>query len=435
MFSPPETSVRTRGDVLLTGATGFLGMELLARLLQGSDRRVWALVRARCDAAANERMRATLASLVPDPEAVLHRVVAVAADLGEPGLGLDARRREEIACCVDEVIHCAASVSFSLPLEDALAVNVTGTRRVLELAEQCAARGGLRRFAHVSTAYVAGDHRGVFGEGDLDLGQGFHNTYERSKWEAERLVRAYRERLPIQIFRPSIVVGHQLSGWTASFNVIYAPLRAYASGALRAVPGRRSAPVDIVPVSYVASAILALGEAGPGRTFQLVAGSEAATVGELIELAAEHLDGPRVRLLPPRLYERAVHPLLMLRAGPAQRRWLERGRVFFPYFAAEVRFDAGMARRVIDAHGVRLPRADAYFRRLLDFAVATDWGKRPLGRAEALALAGSGSFDPWAMAGTPRRYPTRRAGSRSSRVRTADSAWSPPGSSRARARA
>ena len=239
MHSPPETSVRTRGDVLLTGATGFLGMELLARLLQDGDRRVWALVRARCDANANERMRAILASLVPDPEAVLHRVVAVAADLTQPGLGLDPRRREQIADGVDEVIHSAASVSFSLPLEEAREVNVEGTSRVLELAEHCAARGGLRRFAHVSTAYVAGDRRG------------FRNTYEQSKWEAERVVREHGSRLPVQIFRPSIVVGHHLSGWTASFNVIYAPLRAYAAGALRAVPGRRSAPVDILSLIHI----------------------------------------------------------------------------------------------------------------------------------------------------------------------------------------
>ena len=46
MFLSPDTSARTRGDVLITGATGFLGMELMARLLEDGDRRVWALVRA-----------------------------------------------------------------------------------------------------------------------------------------------------------------------------------------------------------------------------------------------------------------------------------------------------------------------------------------------------------------------------------------------------
>lgn len=388
MFSPPETSVRTRGDVLLTGATGFLGMELLARLLQGGDRRVWALVRAESDEAANHRMRAILATLVPDPEAVLHRVVAVAADLTTPGLGLDARRSDEIASSVDEVIHSAASVSFTLPLDEARSVNVHGTRRVLELAVQCAARGGLRRFAHVSTAYVAGDHRGRFGEHDLDLGQGFHNTYERSKWETELVVREYEERLPIQIFRPSIVVGDEISGWTASFNVIYAPLRAYASGALRAVPGRRSAPVDIVPVSHVAGAILALSGAPAGRTFQLVAGPDAPSVGELIDRTVSHLDGPRVRTLPPGLYRRVLDPLLRRGARPAERRWLERGRVFFPYLSSAVRFDPGDARPLLVEAGVRLPPFEDYFGRLLDFAVASSWGRRPLARAEALAGRG-----------------------------------------------
>ena len=377
MFTPPETSARTRGDVLLTGATGFLGMELLARLLQGGERRVWALVRAGCDAAAQERMRALLATLVPDPEAVLHRVVAVAGDLTEPGLGLAPSRRSEITRSVDEVIHSAASVSFTLPLEQARAINVAGTRRVLELARECAAHGPLRRFAHISTAYVAGTHRGVFSENDLERGQDFNNTYERSKCEAERLVRDHASELPIQVFRPSIVVGDELTGWTASFKVIYTPLRAYAGGGLRLLPARRSAPVDIVPVSYVASAILGLAGAGAGHTFQLVAGPSAPSVGELIDRTVRHLDGPPVRMLPPGLYRHVVGPLLARRAGPEERRWLERGRIFFPYFATGVRFDPGSAPPA--------PPVDGYFERLLDFAVASGWGRRPLARADALA--------------------------------------------------
>ena len=54
MLLSPDTGARTRGDVLITGATGFLGMELMARLLEGSDRRVWALVRAPSQKAATE---------------------------------------------------------------------------------------------------------------------------------------------------------------------------------------------------------------------------------------------------------------------------------------------------------------------------------------------------------------------------------------------
>jgi thioester reductase-like protein len=373
-------------DVLLTGATGFLGMELMARLLEDTDRRVWALVRAPCQAEAKARIRATLASLVSDPEAVADRVVPVAGDLMRPDLGLRPRQRDELAEHVGEIIHSAASVSFGLSLDQARAVNVEGTRKVLELATHVSARdAGLRRVAHVSTAYVAGTHRGAFGEADLEVGQGFHNTYERSKWEAERLVRRHADRLPVQILRPSIVVGDELTGWTASFNVIYAPLRAYARGMLPAVPARRAAPVDAVPVSYVARAILALGDAGPGRTWNLAAGPAAASVGELIDRSAELLGRRRVRALPPAVYRRVVHPLLLKRARPAQRRWLERGEVFFPYFETGVRFDTAATRAALDPAGIGVPPLSSYLDRLLDFAARAGWGRRPLSRVEARA--------------------------------------------------
>jgi thioester reductase-like protein len=387
MFLSPDTGARTRGDVLITGATGFLGMELMARVLEAGDRRVWALVRAPDQAAAADRVRATLESLVPDPDACWDRVEPVAADLLAPGLGLSPRRRDQLAEHVDEVIHAAASVSFGLSLDAARAVNVAGTRRMLELAAWIQRCTGLHRFAHVSTAYVAGTHRGVFGERDLERGQGFNNTYERSKWEAELVVREHASRLPVQVFRPSIVVGDEHSGWTPSFNVIYSPLRAYAAGRLPAVPARRSAPVDVVPVGYVASAILALADAGAGRTFNLAAGPDAGTVGELVDRAAAHLGLPPVRVLPPGLYRRAVHPLMLRRANPAQRRWLERGEVFFPYFASRVHFDVTAARAGLEPVGIRVPRVDAYIDRLLEFAQQANWGRQPVGRAEAGARA------------------------------------------------
>ena len=134
MLLPSNTGARIPGDLLLTGSTGFLGMELLARLLEDTDRRVWAPVRAGSDAEACERVRATLSSLVDDPDAYDGRVIALAADLEAPGLGLADAQRAELAEQVDEIIHCAASVFFTLPLERARAINVEGTRRVLELA-------------------------------------------------------------------------------------------------------------------------------------------------------------------------------------------------------------------------------------------------------------------------------------------------------------
>lgn len=371
------------GDVLLTGATGFVGTALLARLVRPPyERRVWALVRAADDEQAAARVRAALAPLVADLDAACERVVAVAADLQQPWLGLDERQAETLSRWVTDVIHAAASVSFTLPLEEARAINVEGTRRLLDRAARCASSGsGLRRFAHVSTAYVAGTHRGRFREDDHDVGQGFHNTYEQTKWEAERLVRAQAERLPVQVLRPSIVVGDETTGWTSSFNVIYTPLRAYARGALPVVPARRGAPVDVVPVSYVAEAIaaLALGDAGECRTYHLTASEQASNVAELIALSARRLDRRPLRTLPPRLYRAAVHPVLLARSSGATRRWLQRADVFFPYLAARVRFDAARARAALGAP----PPLAAYFDTLIDYAESVDWGRAPVPAAPA----------------------------------------------------
>src|SRR5919108_701738 len=169
---------RSSDAILLSGATGFLGMELLLRCLERSERHVYALVRADDQPAATERVRGVIEEMFGSPDAHQGRWSAVAGDLD-----------------------------------------------------------------------------GTFSEDDLELGQGFRNSYERSKFEAEQLVREHADRLPVQIFRPSIIVGESNSGWTATFNVLYPPLRAFEAGASPLVPARPSTPVDVGPGDYVPHAI------------------------------------------------------------------------------------------------------------------------------------------------------------------------------------
>jgi thioester reductase-like protein len=384
-WAKQRTERLASGGVLLTGATGFLGMELLTRYLAHTERRVYALVRAVDDREAAARMRNTLRSLFGADHPYAERVVAVRGDITRPGLGLRGDG-DGLAERVSEIVHCAASVSFELGLEAARAVNVKGTRRVLELAERCHKRGGLRRLSYISTAYVAGNHAGCFSEDELDVGQSFRNAYEQSKFEAESLVARSRGRLPITVLRPSIVVGERDSGWTASFNVLYWPLRVFARGAYVALPARRDSPVDAVPVDYVADAIFALSQAreAEGATFHLTAGAHASSVGELVELAKAFFGRPAPRLIEPSLYRRVVHPLLVRSSRDERyRRALARSEVFFPYFATRVLYDDRRSRVALCAAGVRPPPLSHYFDRLMEFALASEWGRRPISRAAA----------------------------------------------------
>jgi thioester reductase-like protein len=385
--------------LFLTGATGFVGMELLARYLERTDHTVYALVRGSDDEDAQRRLDETVSRMLPDPAACAGRAVAVRGDVTQPGLGMAPRSRAALAAEIGEIVHAAASVAFTLPLAESRQINVAGTEQVLRLAELAQRRGeGLRRLSYVSTAYVAGDHRGVFREDQLDIGQRFRNAYEQSKFEAEQRVRAHRHLLPVQIFRPSIIVGEADSGWTPTFNVIYWPLRAFARGAYKAIPARRSARVDVVPVSYVADAIFELSrrDAPSGATYNLAAGDCASSVGELLELGAAYFGERPPRVIAPFAYRRLVHPLLVRTGDRRRRKALNQSEALFPYFAMRVRYDTAAARAGLSGTGVTVPPLRDYFDRLMDYAVAADWGQaqreqleradsagRPIGRERA----------------------------------------------------
>jgi long-chain acyl-CoA synthetase len=372
-----------RKGTLLTGGTGFLGGEVFVRLLERGEGPVYMLIRAGTDEEASARLDAVLESLMGSAEPWSGRVAAIRGDVTQAWLGMSSERRDWLAERVGRILHCAASVSFTLGLAESRQINVDGTRRVLELGELCARRGGLDSFVHVSTAYVAGTHTGSFCEADLELGQDFRNAYERTKFEAERLVRERGAGLPVQIVRPSIVVGDSATGWTPTFNVLYAPLKAFSRGAYPAIPARRSAPVDVVPVDYVADSILAL-DGRPGTTYHLTAADRATSVGELIDMGSAAASQPRPRVLPPRLYRRLIHPLLVRQGSEARRRALRRSEVYFPYFSMRTRYENAGAREALARGGIEVPPLRSYFDRLIGFAKAAEWGRRPLARHEVM---------------------------------------------------
>jgi thioester reductase-like protein len=368
------------GDVLLTGSTGFVGMELLARYLQRGDRNVVTLVRADDHAGAQARVDAVLDNLFgADAPGYRSRVHAVAADMTAPDLGLTDAERTELAQRVTKIVHSAASVSFSLPLDEARAINLEGTRRMLELAELAREHGGLECYAHISTAFVAGDHAGAFAECDADVGQTFHNSYEQSKFEAEQLVRSH-EGLPYTILRPSIVVGDRNNGWTSAFNVLYWPLRAFARGLFTAVPAIASAPVDVVSIDYVADAAYQLCETscGNGATYHLTAGEHASTIAELAGLASRYFRKPVPRVVTPAEFA-------TMTLGAAERKALEAGSEYFPYFCMEGTFDDRETRKRLEPDGITTIPLRDYVDKLLDFATRARWGKRPISRVDAFA--------------------------------------------------
>ncbi|MFF9126397.1 SDR family oxidoreductase [Streptomyces sp. NPDC014889] len=196
--------------VALTGATGFLGLRLLRRLL-GTHRSVTVLAHAGSGDALHRISR--FFELTGAPTSFVAglpgRLRVVETELEQPGLGLSRRAFHELADGLGVVWHSAGSINLEAELPELRRTNVEGTRHVLELAAAGRQRPVVR---HVSTAFVAGSRReGVAYEDELDDAYGFENAYERSKYEAEVLIHAWsrQHRRPVVVLRPSILVTDQ----------------------------------------------------------------------------------------------------------------------------------------------------------------------------------------------------------------------------------
>ena len=292
------------------------------------------------------RLARVLDDVLGVPAEHRERVRAVAGDVERPGVVAD---RASALAGVDTVVHCAAAIAFDQPLDEARRANVDGTREVVALA-------GDRRLVHVSTTYVAGRRTGVAGEDEGFVGQEFRNTYERTKLEAEGLVPP-----EAAIVRPSIVVGEAGTGWTSAFNVLYVPLRAFARGLLRQLPGDPTTLIDLVPVDAVADAIVTLAaeQRDVGGALHVASGSDAVTLGELAVLAARALDRP-----PPSV-------------GAADL------GVYAPYLDVRCIFDTTRADAVLGPG--RVPPLADHIDALVRFAELAGWGKRGIRRADATA--------------------------------------------------
>ena len=258
--------------VLVTGGTGLLGNAVLAELLENDPSlHLVVLVRDPAKWLIHERALPGSAG----------RMTHLESDLCAEGLGLKSRERKLISREVSAIIHLAADTTFSRPLEEARAVNTEGTRRLLELAQECAP--GIR-MAYVSTAFVAGRRTGVISE-DAGSGRaGWVNAYEQSKYEAELLVRA--SATDWVIMRPSTIICDDLSGRISQLNAVHRGLRLYREGLAAMMPGGEESRLDAITTEYASAAIarLAFGAESSRRTLHLCAGKGAIPLPEMLDL-------------------------------------------------------------------------------------------------------------------------------------------------------
>jgi thioester reductase-like protein len=352
------------GTLFFTGFPGFLGAELLPRLLaRCPGQRAACLVQSKYADVARRRLREIETA---HPE-LAGRIDIVEGDITQPRLGLTAA--DALRSGVVEIYHLAAVYDLGVGRDLAMRVNVEGTRRMLEFACECPA---LERFQYVSTCYVSGKYAGVFSEEDLDHGQAFHNFYEETKFLAEvEVQKCMREGLPATIYRPAVVVGDSATGATQKYDGPYCIIRVLLRQPKVAIlptimddPTRTE--VNLVPRDFVIDAITYLSGASESRNqvYQL-SDPNPLTVEKLIDVLARATRRRVVRVPVP-----LGAAKLLLTHVPGVSRMMGIPPDTLDYFVHPARYATARTQAALEAGGIRCPRFDEYVDRLVAFVRA-----------------------------------------------------------------
>jgi nucleoside-diphosphate-sugar epimerase len=368
-------------SILLTGATGAVGSDLLRKLVTQKGLRINALVR-RSDRRPQERVRAIVGDIdVTARLTVLEGDIAVGSSLGLGPATLALLQRE-----TTHIVHASGSTSFTLPLPEARAANVAGARNVLDFARRCAS---LECGAFLSTVYVSGKRHGAFDETDYgDGSRGFVNSYEQSKAEMEEAVREAMREMPLILVRLSTVVGDSTTGRVSGFNTIHNAIRLLYSGLAPMIPGDPSEPVDIVSSDFVAAATLHLAQHAPRPgVFHLAAGRESSSslddlIGETVASLSRFRPAWRKRAVEKPLIVDLDTYELFVRSVEETGNELLKGatrsiRTFAYQLAHPKVFATRQAAMVLEGSGIAPQRSSDFYPRVVKYCLESNWGTRP----------------------------------------------------------
>ncbi len=352
----------------MTGATGLVGSELLARL-------------------APARRGARIYVLTRDPDRVAARFRGpqfsiLTGDIRRPSLGLSDWQVTALRRGLTEIVHCAADTRLDAEPRDANETNCQGTANILRLAAGCER---LIKFLHVSTVYVAGRLGGPIPESVISHTQRFCNSYHQSKYEAENMVASFAGSVPAVIARLSTIVGDSL-GAVSRQNCVHQLLRLFPRSHLQQAPYEPKALVDLIASDWASDSLTWLfqNRFQAGDVWHLTDGPTAAfTVEEMLaethRLFAHHPRAQRwlpielPRLVPLTDYEDFVERTVSSGSRLASE-LLRAVNYFLPHLGIAQTFENHRTRALLAPSRLDPPPVRQLYADVVRWCLDTDWG-------------------------------------------------------------
>ncbi|KAK6645006.1 hypothetical protein RUM43_001282 [Polyplax serrata] len=259
-------------SILITGGTGLMGKVLVEKLLRACPgiENIYLLMRPKKGNDVNTRLMELINTTIFDGlrkenAETLNKLVPVAGDITAPGLGLSQVDCKVLTEKVSVVFHSAATVKFDESLKESVAMNMSGTKSVVQL---CQKMENLAALVHVSTAYCNCDKEEINEmiypppddpEKIMNIIKGRPNTYTFTKALAEHIVLKESVGLPTAIVRPSIVTAawkEPLPGWIDNLNGATGLLAGAGKGILRTLLCYRELIADLIPVDIAINLLI-----------------------------------------------------------------------------------------------------------------------------------------------------------------------------------
>lgn len=344
--------------IFLTGFPGFIAEKLVRKLAERGTKFFLLVQKDFFDKAQKIVERIVLESGVP-----IENFEILEGDITRKNLDISQEKLDLICQIVTDVHHLAAIYDLAVKKEIAYLINVEGTKNVNDFVKKVR---HLRRYNYVSTCYVAGLRTGRILETELEHDAGFRNFYEETKYLAELEVEKLKEeKIPLTIFRPSIVVGDSETGETQKYDGIYALILYLlkAPELFRFVNvGNKNVRLNLVPVDFVVEAIaqLARDERAVGKTIALADPNPLQTEA-IFDALTETMIGKKSIIKPPPIL---VEKFLMLPLTPLISGLPHSG---VPYFFVPQTYDTSAATELLAAHNVACPNFNYYVKNLVEF--------------------------------------------------------------------
>ncbi|XP_017148619.1 putative fatty acyl-CoA reductase CG8306 [Drosophila miranda] len=292
MASSSITDFYAGRNVFITGATGFVGVTIVEKLLRDVPKvgNLYLLMRAKKGKSVEERLEELKKNSVFDRfkemqlESRLTKIVPIEGDVGLDNLGISPKDRQTLIDNVNVVFHSAATLDFFQSLKETTNINLKGTRRVVELCQQLKQLDSL---VHVSSAYVNAYltevEEKLYPSPDdpekiIQLAETLNdealkalekkllkdhpNTYTFTKHLAEHEVANAASSFPCGIVRPSMITAawkEPIPGWTISKNGPQGFFMGASKGVLRRLPLDPSIIMDYIPIDVVVNGIITTG--------------------------------------------------------------------------------------------------------------------------------------------------------------------------------